>query len=84
MSLISKRLDKYRNIRNLSRYVFRHTGKFTVSIIYGVSEQIFTLFSLLLGAYLTGLAFTGAKAEEISGYFLSLPVRRKCIRNTIL
>lgn len=72
MSLISKRLDKYRNIRNLSRYVFRHTGKFTVSIIYGVSEQIFTLFSLLLGAYLTGLAFTGAKAEEISGYFLVL------------
>lgn len=72
MSLISKRLDKYRNIRNLSRYVFRHTGKFAVSIIYGVSEQIFTLFSLLLGAYLTGLAFTGAKAEEISGYFLVL------------
>ncbi len=72
MSLISKRLDKYRNIRNLSRYVFRHKGKFTVSIIYGVSEQIFTLFSLLLGAYLTGLAFTGAKAEEISGYFLVL------------
>lgn len=72
MSLISKRLDKYRNIRNLSRYVFRHTGKFTVSIIYGVSEQIFTLFSLLLGAYLTGLAFTGAKAEEISEYFLVL------------
>ncbi len=72
MSLISKRLDKYRNIRNLSGYVFRHTGKFAVSIIYGVSEQIFTLFSLLLGAYLTGLAFTGAKAEEISGYFLVL------------
>ena len=72
MSLISKRLDKYRNIRNLSRYVFRHTGKFAVSIIYGVSEQIFTLFSLLLGAYLTGLAFTGVKAEEISGYFLVL------------
>lgn len=72
MSLILNRLNKYQNIRNLTSYVFKHTGKFVISIVYGIFEQIFTLFSLLFGAYLTGLAFTGTKGEEISGYFLAL------------
>ena len=72
MNVISSRLNKYKNIKNLSNYVFKHTGKFIISIIYGILEQIFTLISLLLGAYLTGLAFAGANASKISGYFLVL------------
>ena len=72
MNVISSRLNKYKNIKNLSNYVFKHTGKFIISIIYGILEQIFTLISLLLGAYLTGLAFAGANADKISGYFLVL------------
>ena len=72
MNVISIRLNKYKNIKNLSNYVFKHTGKFIISIIYGILEQIFTLISLLLGAYLTGLAFAGANADKISGYFLVL------------
>ena len=72
MNVISSRLNKYKNIKNLSNYVFKHTGKFIISIIYGILEQIFTLISLLLGAYLTGLAFAGANADKISGYFFVL------------
>ena len=72
MNVISSRLNKYKNIKNLSNYVFKHTGKFIISIIYGILEQIFTLISLLLGAYLTGLAFAGANAGKISGCFLVL------------
>lgn len=72
MSLIAEKLNKYQNIINLSKYVFRHKGRFFVSIVYGILEQIFTLASLLLGGYLTGLAFTGATAEEICSHFLVL------------
>ena len=72
MSLIAEKLNKYQNIINLSKYVFRHKGRFFVSIVYGILEQIFTLASLLLGGYLTGLAFTGATVEEICSYFLVL------------
>ena len=72
MNVLSSRLNKYKNIKNLSNYVFKHTGKFIISIIYGILEQIFTLISLLLGAYLTGLAFAGANSGKISGYFLVL------------
>lgn len=71
MSLFNK-LKKYQNIKNLSGYVFGHKGKFIISIIYGVLEHVFTLVSLLLGAYLTGLAFTGINSETISRYFLIL------------
>ena len=72
MSLIAEKLNKYQNIINLSKYVFRHKGRFFVSIVYGILEQIFTLASLLLGGYLTGLAFTGATVEEICSHFLVL------------
>lgn len=72
MRLSAKKINKYQNIGNLSRYVFAHRGKFAVSIVYGILEQIFTLVSLLIGAYLTGLAFTGATGGEIFRYFFVL------------
>lgn len=70
--IIGKKINKYQNIGNLSGYVFEHRGKFAVSIVYGILEQIFTLVSLLIGAYLTGLAFTGATGGEIFRYFFVL------------
>ena len=72
MRLLAKKIKKYQNIGNLSGYVFEHRGKFAVSIVYGILEQIFTLVSLLIGAYLTGLAFTGATGGEIFRYFFVL------------
>ncbi len=72
MRLLAKKINKYQNIGNLSGYVFEHRGKFAVSIVYGILEQIFTLVSLLIGAYLTGLAFTGATGGEIFRYFFVL------------
>lgn len=72
MRLLAKKINKYQNIGNLSGYVFKHRGKFAVSIVYGILEQIFTLVSLLIGAYLTGLAFTGATGGEIFRYFFVL------------
>ncbi len=36
MSLIAEKLNKYQNIINLSKYVFRHKGRFFVSIVYGI------------------------------------------------
>ena len=64
-----KIFKKYRNIKNLSPYAFRHKRTFIKSIIAGVLNSIFTLTSLLLGAYLVGLAFNGKEATEILQYF---------------
>ena len=72
MRLLAKKIKKYQNIGNLSGYVFEHRGKFAVSIVYGILEQIFTLVSLLIGAYLTGLAFSGATGGEIFRHFFVL------------
>ena len=72
MRLLAKKIKKYQNIGNLSGYVFKHRGKFAVSIVYGILEQIFTLVSLLIGAYLTGLAFSGATGGEIFRHFFVL------------
>ena len=64
-----KIFKKYRNIKNLSSYAFRHKRTFIKSVIAGVLNSIFTLTSLLLGAYLVGLAFNGKEATEILRYF---------------
>lgn len=60
---------KFQNIKKLSGYAFRHKRVFYLSILCGVLNNLFTLLSLLLGAYLTGLAFGGESGERILGYF---------------
>lgn len=63
---------KYENLIRLTAYVGRHKSVFVFSVICGVMSNVFTLVSLLLGVYLTGLAFGGANGEEILRYFPAL------------
>lgn len=63
---------KFQSIIDLSAYALAHKREFFLSVLYGVLNNGFTLFSLLLGAYLTGLAFSGADGANILGYFPSL------------
>lgn len=63
------RFEKYISIKKLSPYAFKHKKVFIKSIIAGVFNSLFTLTSLLLGAYLTALAFSGSSPNEISRYF---------------
>lgn len=60
---------KYQSIIDLAKYATLHKKEFLLSVLYGVLNNVFTLFSLLLGAYLTGLAFSGADGNYILGYF---------------
>lgn len=63
---------KYENLIRLTAYVGRHKSVFVFSVICGVMSNVFTLVSLLLGVYLTGLAFGGANGEKILRYFPAL------------
>lgn len=63
------KFKKYKNIKNLASYAFRHKAVFVKSITTGVLSSVFTLLSLLLGAYLTGMAFSEKNPDEISRHF---------------
>lgn len=69
---MKKIFEKYKNIKKLSYYAFNHKIIFIKSIIAGVLSSVFTLAALLMGAYLTGLAFAGKSSGEISAYFPAL------------
>lgn len=63
---------RYQNVKNLSAYIRRHRVLFILSIFCGIFNSLFTLGSLLLAAYLTGLAFGGERPETIAGLLLPL------------
>lgn len=62
-------MSKYSNLIKLSKYSKRYIGTLIGSIVCGVMNYVSQLVSLLLGAYLTGLAIGGAEGSVIVKFF---------------
>lgn len=61
--------SKFKSMKELGVYARKHMNVFFLSILYGVLNNVLTLVSLMLGAYLVGLAFEGVESSNILGFF---------------
>lgn len=64
--------EKYKPMIKMTKYILIDKKEFIISVIYGILNSMFSLLTVLMGAYITSAAFFKAEAAKILYLFIPL------------
>ncbi|MGP1454396.1 MAG: ABC transporter ATP-binding protein [Treponema sp.] len=64
--------EKYKPLFKMTGYIKEYKKEFCISILYGVLHSVFSLLTVLTGAYITSAALSHAPAQTVLYWFIPL------------